>query len=289
VDGTRPETCAECGFDSRRWARSDAPQVLGRLDWWWERATEGLDDQSLNRRPAPGVWSLLEYALHTALAVAAIREEIEAILAADGCVLNEEDFDIGDATEENWAWIDRSSTLADLRREGRAMAALSGRDSAAWGNLGWFEGRAVQAEAYLIHDMHDATHHFLDASRGLATLLGPLAGRVTATIQEGQAADGIRLGGDGSNVEGQVRTRPWQDVLLIPSEVPVLDTEGNLVLIEGVDWSEFRPGRLLRIGECLVEVSFPDDSGPGSGAARWGAWVRKGGRAATGDPVSSYA
>jgi hypothetical protein len=169
VDGITPEVCSECGFDSRRWTRRDAADVFGEMGWWWDQATERFSDDELNRRPAPAVWSVLEYGLHTALAAAAIRTEIEAILGRDRCTLDL-DFDIGDATEDNWAVIDRAATLADLGREGAAIAAMANRKDAPWANVGYEGAYILQAGAYLIHDAHDVSHHMMDVSRGLATL-----------------------------------------------------------------------------------------------------------------------
>src|ERR1700736_5774320 len=112
MDGSIPEMCSKCGFDSTRWRLRDAATLFEGLGWWWERATNGFSASDLNRRPAPAVWSVLEYGLHTALAAAVIRTEVEAILAGDGCTLDVE-FDIGDATDDNWAVLDQQATLAD--------------------------------------------------------------------------------------------------------------------------------------------------------------------------------
>jgi len=37
-----PETCAECGFDSRAWKVRDAASLLGALGMWWRLATDGI-------------------------------------------------------------------------------------------------------------------------------------------------------------------------------------------------------------------------------------------------------
>src|SRR5437870_13369124 len=87
VDGTTPETCSECGFDSTSWRVRDAVSVLGALGTWWGLATQGIPTVELNTRPGPGVWSALEYGVHSALVTAVLRGGIEAILAADGVAL----------------------------------------------------------------------------------------------------------------------------------------------------------------------------------------------------------
>lgn len=287
VDGTRAETCAECGFDSKRWRLRDARDLFDGLGWWWDHATAGFDEVVLNRRPAPVVWSALEYGLHTALAVAAIRMEIEQILAENNRVLVD-DFDIGDATEDNWVALDRSSTLMDLKREGTAMAALARRHDAPWKNIGWFGGSAVQAEAYLVHDAHDASHHFFDVARGLGSVAGD-TGNQGRLAQINLSHGGVpKLPARNATVttEGLVgdhqrdrkhHGRPFQAVCLWSTEVitqlagmghPIAaGCAGENFTLTGLDWAEMHPGILLRVGDALIELSFP--ATPCHNQTRW--------------------
>lgn len=323
MDGTWPEICGQCGFDSRRWRLPDAADLFEHLGWWWTHATAGLDEDVLNRRPAPAVWSALEYGLHTALAVAVIRRSVEQILAHDGCDLVE-DFDIGDATEGNWARIDRARTLDDLTREGAEMAALARRRQAPWDNLGRSDGEVVQARAYLIHDVHDASHHFLDAARGLGALgaanagegrlarINVSAGGVPKLSVAGADLTPTGLEGDRQR-DRKHHGRPFQAVCLWSAEVidelaglghPIAPGyAGENLTITGLDWAAMRPGTLLRLGDALIELSFPAtpcrnqsrwftggdytvisfDANPRW--ARWYGWVRRPGQLRVGTPV----
>ena len=287
VDGTRPETCSKCGFDSRHWRLSDAADVFDSLGWWWEHATAGFDNAILNRRPAPGVWSALEYGLHTALAVAVIRRSVERILDCDGCELAD-DFDIGDATDDNWAAIERSATLRDLTREGIAMASVARRRDARWTNVGWFEGSAVQAESYLIHDAHDASHHFFDTARGLSAFAGDTGheGRLARiNVSDGGVPKlSVReasltvtgLSGD-RQADRKHHGRTFQAVCLWSAEVieelaglghPIAPGyAGENFTVAGLDWAAMRPGTLIRLGNALVELSFP--ATPCGKQSRW--------------------
>ncbi len=277
MDGIRPETCTDCAFDSRRWRLRDAVNVFENLGWWWAHATAGFGDDALNRRPAPAVWSVLEYGLHTALATAVIRISVEEILTENGRVLLD-DFDIGDATEDNWVAIDRASTLGDLAREGAAMAAVARRREAPWGNIGWFDGSAVQAGAYLIHDVHDASHHFFDTARGLAALTvddGSKGRLVQINVSDGgvpklpvlDASVGVEgVSGDHQR-DHKHHGRPFQAVCLWSAEVieelagfghPIAPGyAGENLTLTGLDWSAMRPGTLLRVGDALIELSYP--------------------------------
>ena len=99
-DGSEPETCGRCGFDSQSWRRRDASTVFELLGYWWRAATVGVSLDDLNRRPAGGVWSALEYGLHTAMVLPILRDGIEVILAHDGAEVRDPcpDVDIDDAT-----------------------------------------------------------------------------------------------------------------------------------------------------------------------------------------------
>jgi MOSC domain-containing protein YiiM len=277
MDGSTPETCEKCGFDSRRWRLRDAATLFEELGWWWENATAGFDVNALNRRPGPAVWSILEYGLHTALAAAVIRTEIEAIFTEDGCTLDV-DFDIGDATEDNWALIDAARALADIEREGTASARLARRQGAPWRNVGFFGEHRLQAEAYLIHDAHDASHHMMDASRGLAALSNKSAieGRlVQVSVSDGGVpkrpvqravvtAGGLQ--GDRQH-ERRHHGRPFQAVCIWSADVidelsaaghPIAPgSAGENLTLRGVDWGTLRPGALIWAGQVLLELSFP--------------------------------
>jgi MOSC domain-containing protein YiiM len=315
--------CSKCGFDSRRWRLRDAATLFGELGWWWERATYGFSADDLNRRPAPAVWSVLEYGLHTALAAAVIRVEVQAILAEDGCTPGVE-FDIGDATVDNWVPLDRQATLVDLEREGAASAALAGRREAPWANVGYFGNDTLQAEGYLIHDAHDASHHMMDVSRGLAALsrkpategrllqLNVSDGGVPKRPVERAAVTAGGIAGDRQR-DRKHHGRPFQAVCLWSADVidelaaaghPIgPGCAGENLTLRGVDWRSLRPGVLVRVGEALVELSFPAvpchnqtpwfsdgdfsriDYRVNPQWARWYGWVREPGEARAGDRV----
>lgn len=272
MDGSAPETCGECGFDSRNWRLRDAATLFEQIGWWWNNATAGFGAEALNRRPGRAVWSVLEYGLHSALAAAVIRTEVEMILGEDGCTL-EVDFDIGDATDDNWAVLDAARTVDDLEREGAAIAMLAKRQGAPWRNVGFSGGHRVQAEAYLIHDAHDVSHHMMDASLGLAVLSGRPAAEgsvVQLNISDGGlpkhpvsrallTAGGIQ--GDRQR-DRKHHGRPFQAVCVWSADVidellaaghPIAPgCAGENVTLRGIDWESLRPGALVSVGEALM-------------------------------------
>ncbi len=325
LDGITPETCAECGFDARDWAVRDATTVLDALGWWWELATADVPPAALNRRPEPGVWSALEYGLHSALVTAVLRSGIESILDQDGCELPPPPEP--DGPSDAPLVLEAGTVVADVRREGQALARLARRAAPeALAHRGRLAGQPVQAEAALHHAVHDATHHWMDVGRGLAALgvgAPTAAGRVAqVNASDGgvpkHAVDTAVVGRRGLEGDRQAERlhhgRPFQALCLWSTEV--LDdlaqqghpigpgAAGENLTLTGIDWSSLRPGARLRVGTALAEVSFPaipcakqtrwfadgDFSRIGHDAnpqwTRWYAWVREPGVVHAGDPVT---
>jgi MOSC domain-containing protein YiiM len=326
MNGTAPETCEECGFDSRRWRIRDAASVFDELGFWWDHATRGLDRDVLNRRPQPEVWSALEYGFHTALVTAIIRTGLEMILADDGCQLPSPP---ATADEGRPLELDPKSVIDDIRREGQALAEVAHSREAVWTNVGLLDGQQLQAETLLIHAAHDATHHFMDVGRGLVAV-GSAAPATTARLKKINISPGgvpktptphARI--DYAGLEGDRQRdrkhhgRPFQAVCLWSQEVidglaasghPIsAGCAGENLTVSGLDWPELRPGTRLRAGDALLEISFPstpchnqtqwfsdgDFSRIGferdPTATRWYAWVREPGDVVVGDPVTTPA
>lgn len=283
------ETCAECGFDSRHWAVRDAQSWLMFVGSWWQQATADVTIDVLNRRPSAGVWSVLEYGLHSAVAIAELREVVAAVLATDGVAVPPGRKLPSASTTEDPLQLDRAAVLADLGREAAAMADLASDASAPWSNVGRRRGPMASAELWLLHALHDATHHQMDAARGLSALgagtpphtgsvaqLNVSRGGVPKTPIE-HAVVGFRgIEGDAQKVRKH-HGRPFQALCLWSDEViaalaaeghPVArGSAGENVTLAGVDWAAMRPGTRLRIGTVLAEVSA--DATPCKQQARW--------------------
>lgn len=167
-DGTEHEICERCGFDSRAWRRQDASALFSRLGHWWRLATRACSVDELNQRPAPQVWSALEYGLHSAMVLPILRGAIEVMLAHDRADVHDPwpEVDIEDATQP--LTLDPTPLLDDLEREGLLFSRLVDNSQRGWGHLGHMDdGTWWQAEATLLHAVHDTTHHLLDVLEGL--------------------------------------------------------------------------------------------------------------------------
>lgn len=328
MDGTTPETCAECGFDSRDWRLRDAVTLFSALGYWWRLATAGASDEDLNHRPAPNVWSAMEYGQHTAFVTPLIRRDVELILAEDGCTLPpmSQDEVAAARADKPVSFLEPGPLLECLEREGAELAAVAESRAAAWGNIGWLSGRPIQAEADVIHATHDASHHFMDVSRGLASLgAGTPSG--SGVVTQVNASDGGvpkrsiegghvgRRGLEGDRqADGKHHGRPFQALCLWSADViaelaadgyPVAaGCAGENVTLSGIDWASLRPGVRIRVGTALVELSYPAvpcnkqaqwfTDGDFSRLSherhpewvRWYGWVRQPGRVTRGDEVA---
>jgi hypothetical protein len=281
-DGSEPELCRRCRFDSRQWRRQDASTVLERLGSWWRLATADLSADRLNQRPAPGVWSALEYGLHSAMVLPILRDEIEVMLAHDGAEVRDPcpDLDIEDASRP--LTLDPASILDALEREGAILSRLVDTRPDGWAHLGRMDdGTWWQAEATLLHIVHDTTHHFLDVGEGLV--------RIGAALPVAESTvESVSLAG---RVEGARHPRPFEAVGLWSSEmIAALGKTGDAIgadqaeenlTLSGIDWASLRPGTRVLAGTALLELSYRAD--PGAEWAGWYAWVRQQGRIRPGD------
>jgi MOSC domain-containing protein YiiM len=324
VDGVTVETCAACGFDATAWTPHDAATLLDALGTWWRLGPVDVAPDLLNRRPAPDVWSPLEYARHSALVTAVLRVVIEQVLTEDGVRLPPPP----DGAPPVGApqLLDHETVVAHLEREGHALAALArGAEPTGWSHVGHAGHQRVQAGAALRHAVHDASHHLMDVSRGLASLGAGPTPRTGAVAQVNASNGGVPkhavesgwinhagLVGD-HQAERRYHGRPFQALCLWSLEVidrlaadghPIAPgCAGENVTLAGLDWAAVGAGARLRIGDALAEVSFPavpcakqtrwftdGDFARISHArnphlARWYAWVREPGEVRPGSAV----
>jgi MOSC domain-containing protein YiiM len=277
----QPEVCDECGFDSRRWRVRDARDHLAALGWWWREALSGVDQVDAVRRPAPAVWSPIEYGVHSAFVTAVLRTAIEETVATDGWEAPTFAPPADAADTDPSVDVPMASVIADLEREGQTLATLAAKTpDEKWAHGARLaDGVTWRADKILFHAAHDASHHQMDVGHGLVTLgLGTPAHR--GRVAQVNTSDGgvpkqpvarVKVGRDGVAGDRQADSlhhgRPFQGVCLWSTEVvDELAAAGHHVFagcvgenfsLTGVDWPTLRPGARLRIGTALVELSFP--------------------------------
>jgi hypothetical protein len=164
------EVCPDCGF---AWVGVPVEAFGPALASLAERYAERLasDEAMLRRRPAPDVWSPLEYACHVRDVLLAQRERVYLALVEErpsfARMNREERVVLARYAEESPAAVQ-----ADLRTAFRHMAiALTGRTTQDWARLLIYNypGPSEHDLAWLgRHTLHECEHHLVDIDRGLA-------------------------------------------------------------------------------------------------------------------------
>ncbi|HUR49915.1 MAG TPA: DinB family protein [Acidimicrobiales bacterium] len=167
--------CEECGFD---WD-STGDEVITEIDRWpasyragLTRLLPGEDGEALVRtRPAPLVWSALEYTVHMRDVSRFYLERIQRVLAEDRPVMEAADFT---AMAENRNYNDEDvedalGAFSDLAVTSSTL--LTSLEPNHWqrtgiGNEG--DERTVLTLARRL--AHDGHHHLLDVGRVLRTV-----------------------------------------------------------------------------------------------------------------------
>jgi hypothetical protein len=164
------ERCEACSFDGAHYnARSllDALREQGVL-WQALLATAGTD---LRARPAPEVWSAIEYAAHTRDVIALHVFGVEQALTLDEAVFPPIQDDLVEAAAETYGDSDPQEVLAELTAHALKLAEVA--DGAGSGH--WARGLTIgdsrsDVRRLLEHALHDSLHHLGDVERGLSRL-----------------------------------------------------------------------------------------------------------------------
>jgi hypothetical protein len=158
------DACKECGFSYHvgreaitTWLRSDAAAFVDRL--------LAFDDQAVRRRPAPDVWSPLEYACHIRDVLRIQRARVLQALAED-----EPTFAPGRrderAIEDRYNEQDPAVVAQQILEADRAFADLiDSLDDGGWSRRGLYpypEPQMRTNEWIAIHTIHELLHHRID-------------------------------------------------------------------------------------------------------------------------------
>jgi MOSC domain-containing protein YiiM len=273
------ETCDECRFDGSAYTRDDAKGTLRATGPRWRWTIEDVDPALLSRRPAPGVWSVIEYIDHSAVIIEAMGRLLHAMTttgvepfdAPAGPFAREQDAPTTISIDEALARLDANAARLDAKAR-----SLQGD---AWATTVVIDGETRTADDILRHAVHDATHHLMDGGRVLVAL-GARKVQVGGGVVAGLFAN---AGGPGKlpiaeatigyrGVAGdRQRTRIHhgrvsQALCLWSSEVvrelqaeghPVAPgSTGENISLNGVPWTDLHAGMRLGIGDdVLVELS----------------------------------
>jgi hypothetical protein len=163
--------CAECGFDADRTSVPDSIVAIKTFPRRWRAACALLDkedDDVLRRRPAPSVWSALEYLAHTRDTVAVNGWAMAEALTKDHPVLEwpaGEEPATPDAMPVSTT-PDAETGLGELTANLERVAARAARtDAGDWRRGATVRGgrdEEVDALWFLHHVVHEGSHHLRD-------------------------------------------------------------------------------------------------------------------------------
>jgi hypothetical protein len=152
--------CPECGFEAGALSRQEIGPTLSAAADELEAA---LSHEDATRRPAPEVWSALEYACHVRDVCRVFGERLHRMLTEDDPAFANWDQD-ATAVEDGYATQEPAVVARQLRAESRTLAAAWDTVPAdAWERT----GRRSDGAVFTVHRLgqyldHDLVHHVHD-------------------------------------------------------------------------------------------------------------------------------
>lgn len=166
--------CDECGFTYRDVPVTDlAGRILGDVAPYRAVVLAADADGTLRQRPAPEVWSGLEYTCHLRDVLVVQRERLQRVLDEDRPELASMGPDQR-AVDDDYNGQDPGFVLDELDVAAAAFAErLATLEEGDWDRTGVyaFAGPAERDVAWIgRHTLHEVVHHLMDVRRGLEQL-----------------------------------------------------------------------------------------------------------------------
>lgn len=166
-------SCESCAYEYDAMPRSDVPHALRSFTDAFADRLATHDDDALRRRPAPEVWSALEYACHVRDVMEVQRERLERALTEDN-----PDFVPMDreerVTRERYNEQAPDVVAGQLRESASAYAArCESLTTDQWQRGGvyhWPETTTRSMDWVARNTIHELIHHTKDIDRGLASV-----------------------------------------------------------------------------------------------------------------------
>ena len=156
--------CPECGYD----ARAVAPaEVSGRLRTCAEAWRDVLARPDARDRPAPDVWSPLEYGCHVRDVCRLYLERLDLMLTTDDPLYPNWDQD-ATAVEQRYGDQDPIVVAGELVDAAGALAdRFAGLSEDEWQRPGRrSDGATFTIDTFARYFLHDVEHHLRDVNRG---------------------------------------------------------------------------------------------------------------------------
>ncbi|MFE4971727.1 DinB family protein [Kitasatospora sp. NPDC056651] len=156
--------CPDCGLDTPRVVREGVAGMVRANARGWLEVLAG-DAEGLRRRPAPGVWSGLEYACHVRDVFRLFHVRLSLMLGQDDPLFPDWDQD-GTAVAERYGEQDPRVVAGELAEAAETLAgafeAVAGEQWGRTGNRG--DGARFTVESFSRYLVHDPVHHLVDVT-----------------------------------------------------------------------------------------------------------------------------
>ncbi|MFJ9608246.1 DinB family protein [Kitasatospora sp. NPDC101176] len=156
--------CPDCGLDTPAVVREDVAGMVRANAAAWRAVLSG-DAGEVARRPAPGVWSALEYACHVRDVFRLFRVRLGLMLAEDGPSFANWDQD-GTAVAERYGEQRPEVVAGELAEAAEVLAvAFEGVTGGQWLRTGdRSDGARFTVESFARYLIHDPVHHLFDVT-----------------------------------------------------------------------------------------------------------------------------
>jgi hypothetical protein len=159
-----PYVCPECGLDYDSISPEDAAVAVRSFPRRYREAMAGIDEDVLRKRPAPEVWSALEYTAHLAQLYEPMADAQRRIRLEDHPTIQWG----RDRDPEATTSADVLSKLAaNAERMATEIEATHGNDWTRVGTLPWGDRDALTMARNAVHE---GAHHLRDIQRNLAAM-----------------------------------------------------------------------------------------------------------------------
>ena len=159
--------CDECGYEYDELTRAEIAPALRTDALALRRTFERLPDDRVRARPAPDVWSPLEYACHVRDVLQVQRERVHLVQTEDNPVFVPMGRDER-VIDRRYNDQDPAAVAHELAAAAEALAAtLDGLDPAGWARTGVYNypERADRSVEWIgRHTVHEIRHHHRDLS-----------------------------------------------------------------------------------------------------------------------------
>ncbi|OWY61863.1 hypothetical protein B7486_61520 [cyanobacterium TDX16] len=159
--------CGECGWKVHDLEDGDLVRLMGGEGPAWAGVLRGASVEVLRWRPAPEVWTGLEYAAH-------VRGVLEVFGARVALMLREDDPELvvwddeAAVIEEAYDEQDPAEVLAGIQAAAAAYAeVLRGVVGSAWSRTGRREDTVFTVSSISWYGLHESVHHRHDVERAL--------------------------------------------------------------------------------------------------------------------------